>query len=164
MSGPALLVQAIEALKQAGLPSRRHSGVWETEPWPPSLREAGQHAFFNAVVEVDPGDRAPQALYALLREIEIAFGRERRERWGPRTLDLDLLSVDGFAGVFGGAGAGPVVLPHPRLQERAFVLGPLGEVAPDWLHPILQATPAEMLRLLGENQGARLLGPLPGAG
>lgn len=156
-SGPALLAQAVEALKGAGLTPRRISGIWETEPWPPRLREAGQTSFFNAVVEVDPGARTPQALYALLRGIEVEFGRERRERWGPRTLDLDLLALGGCLGSFEGP-EGPIELPHPRLQERAFVLAPLAEAVPDWRHPVLDASPGELLRSLGEDQGVRLWG------
>lgn len=159
LSPPELLAQAIEALKRAGLAPRRVSGIWETEPWPPRLREEGQQSFFNAVVEVDPGSRTPQALYAFLRGIEIEFGRERRERWGPRTLDLDLLALGGQVGAFEGP-EGLIELPHPRLQERAFVLAPMAEAAPDWRHPVLGATPAELLRALGEDQGVRLWGPL----
>ena len=148
------------ALERAGLAPRRISGIWETEPWPPHLREAGQNSFYNAVVEVDPGARTPQALYALLRGIEVEFGRERRERWGPRTLDLDLLALSGCIGTFEG-GDGGIKLPHPRLQERAFVLAPMAEAAPDWRHPALTATAGELLRALGEEQGVRLWGPFP---
>lgn len=157
------MAQAVEALKRAGLTPQNVSGIWETEPWPPRLREEGQQSFFNAVVEVDPAGRSPQALYTLLRGIEIEFGRERRNRWGPRTLDLDLLALDGAVGVFEGP-EGEIRLPHPRLQERAFVLAPLAEAAPDWRHPVLVASPAELLRALGEDQGVRLWGPFPGPG
>lgn len=161
LSGPALLARAVEALKRDGLAPRRLSSIWETEPWPPSL--AGQPAFFNAVVEVDPGPRTPQAIYAMLRAIEAEFGRERRERWAARTLDLDLLAVTGAVGRFEGEGEDGVDLPHPRLHERAFVLAPLSEVAPDWRHPVSGARPADMLVALKEEQGARLWGPFPGA-
>jgi 2-amino-4-hydroxy-6-hydroxymethyldihydropteridine diphosphokinase len=159
-SGPALLAQALVALERAGLAPRRISGIWETEPWPPHLREAGQNSFFNAVVEVDPGAHTPQALYDLLRGVELVFGRERRERWGPRSLDLDLLAVSGSVGVFEG-GEGGIELPHPRLGERAFVLAPLAEATPDWRHPLSGASPGELLRALGQDQGVRLWGPFP---
>lgn len=73
---------------------------------------------------------APESLLAALLAIELQFGRERRQRWGPRTLDLDLLLYDGAI-----VETPTLQIPHPRLQERAFVLVPLAEIAPDWRHP-----------------------------
>ncbi|HEU4410987.1 MAG TPA: 2-amino-4-hydroxy-6-hydroxymethyldihydropteridine diphosphokinase [Polyangiaceae bacterium] len=72
----------------------------------------------------------PEALLARLLELEARFGRERRERWGPRTLDLDLLWVEGVVRASPG-----LTLPHPRLHERLFALEPLVEVAPGARHP-----------------------------
>src|SRR5689334_6785506 len=86
VAGPALLAQAVTALKEAGLSPRALSGIWETAAQPPS----DQPAYFNACAELDCGADTPQQLYAALRAIEIQCGRERRERWGPRTLDLDI--------------------------------------------------------------------------
>lgn len=91
---------------------------------------AGQPDHRNAVVElrtdIDPG----QLMTELLR-IEAERDRTRRVRWGPRTLDLDLLDVDDA--VLDEPG---LTLPHPRLWDRAFVLVPLADVAPDWVHPV----------------------------
>jgi 2-amino-4-hydroxy-6-hydroxymethyldihydropteridine diphosphokinase len=73
----------------------------------------------------------PQALLQFLLDTEIQFGRERRERWGARTLDLDLLLYADRI-----LDTPDLILPHPRMCDRAFVLIPLAEIAPDWMHPI----------------------------
>ncbi len=150
LSGGALLREAVKRLDSAGFMLARCSSIWETAPWPP----ADQAVFYNAVVELDRAGRAPQSLFDQLCVIERAFGRERRERWGPRTLDLDVLDVEGMVGVFGA-----ISLPHKRLHERAFVLAPLAEL--DWRHPVLGASAAELLGALAPGQQvARVAGDL----
>jgi 2-amino-4-hydroxy-6-hydroxymethyldihydropteridine diphosphokinase len=76
-----------------------------------------------------------QTLLTELLEIEKQFGRVRRERWGPRLLDLDLLLYDDQV-----INQPNLQVPHPRMHERAFVLVPLSEIAPDWVHPVIQKT------------------------
>lgn len=152
LAGPALLAAALDEMRKSPLVIRALSNIWETAPWPPS----DQATFFNAVVAVDWEEHAPQAMFDGLRRIEQKFGRERRERWGPRTLDLDLLDVAGAIGEFG-----PITLPHPRLAERAFVLAPLAQAAPGWRHPVTGCDAVEMLRTLAPGQLARDLGPFP---
>lgn len=150
--GPELLAKAVAALAGAGLPPLALSGVWRTEAWP---RGSGQPDYFNAVVQVDSGERTPPQLYDLLTGIERRFGRERRERWAPRTLDLDILDVDALSGEFDG-----ITLPHPRMRERAFVLAPLAEIAPDWRHPESGSSAAEMLAGLPGDYAYQRIGDL----
>jgi 2-amino-4-hydroxy-6-hydroxymethyldihydropteridine diphosphokinase len=135
-AGPALLARAASALKAAGHVPIAFSGVWRTAAWPPS----DQPDYFNAVIEVEAGSASPRALYESLLAIEVRFGRDRRERWAARTLDLDIVAMGDRAGEFGG-----ITLPHPRMHERAFVLAPLAEIAPGWRHPLLAKTAADLL-------------------
>lgn len=139
----AYLRQALEAL--ALLPQTRllaTSRLYRTPPW--GLRE--QPAFLNAVAVLETA-LAPHALLDALLEIERAAGRVRDgERWGPRTLDLDLLHVDGCI-----LHDERLTLPHPRIAERAFVLLPLAELAPG-------------LELPGQGRVERLLAAVDTAG
>jgi len=84
-----------------------------------------QGPYLNLVVELDTG-RSPHELLELCRRLETAAGRERNERWGPRTLDVDVLWVEGAT-----VDEPELTVPHPRIWERAFVLAPLHDLAPD---------------------------------
>jgi 2-amino-4-hydroxy-6-hydroxymethyldihydropteridine diphosphokinase len=97
------------------------SRVYETAPvgGPP------QDAYLNAVVKIET-DLLPEELLHRCQEIEALAARERAERWGPRTLDIDVLLVEGEA-----MDTGFLTIPHPRVWERGFVLAPLRDVAPD---------------------------------
>lgn len=110
------------------------SSIWTTAPvgGPPD-----QPDYLNAVVRWRPGQAwgTPARALAALLAIEAGLGRRRRERWGPRTLDLDLLDGAGWAPAGRrGSGAHPT-LPHPRAADRPFVLAPWAEVAPAWPAP-----------------------------
>src|SRR6201991_5370648 len=99
------------------------SSDYATPPW----GEEDQPRFINACIEIDTS-LDPHALLFVLHKVEQKFGRDRAKerRWGPRTLDLDLIAYDDVS-----IDKVELTLPHPRLFERAFVLGPLGEIAPD---------------------------------
>jgi 2-amino-4-hydroxy-6-hydroxymethyldihydropteridine diphosphokinase len=152
VGGAALLRQAVAALDAAGLELSAASSAWQSPAWPPG---SDQPDYVNAVVAADAGALEPEALYQRLRAIEAAFGRERRERWGPRTLDLDILALGDLVGEFG-----PLTLPHKRLQERAFVLLPLEEVAPGWRHPMLGRTASELAAALLQGHETRKIAVL----
>ncbi len=119
------LRDALRRLVAGGVRLRRVSSVYETAPvgGPP------QPAYLNLVAEVET-DLAPRALLALCQRIERDLGRVRAERWGPRTVDIDLLLYEGVTAQEPG-----LTLPHPRLGERQFVLVPLAEIAPELLLP-----------------------------
>ena len=141
----ALLRAAVEALEAAkGVTVTAASAIYETPPWGP----VPQGPYLNACIAVAT-TLAPRALLDLALAIERQHGRERAVRWGPRTLDIDLLTYGTVALDEPG-----LILPHPRLTERAFVLLPLSEFAAghgiggrsvaDWL--ALQETDAILRR------------------
>ncbi|HGY08919.1 MAG TPA: 2-amino-4-hydroxy-6-hydroxymethyldihydropteridine diphosphokinase [Oceanithermus profundus] len=139
------LLGAVAALSRLeGFELGALSPVYETEPVGP----AGQPPYLNAVL-AGRSALPPEALLAALLEIERRHGRTRGRRWGPRTLDLDLLDHGGLVLERPG-----LTLPHPRLHERPFVLVPLVDVAPRWRHPRLGRTAAELLRGL-DRSGVR---------
>lgn len=157
VGGPAAQLDgAIERLGALGLRVARHSRWWPFPSYPPG---SGPD-FKNGAARLETG-LAPEDLLRLLRGIEQELGRERREPWGPRALDLDLLAygdlvTPGFRAAAalgnrppdGNAVSDRLILPHPRLHLRPFVLEPLREIAPDWLHPVFGLTPTEMLARL----------------
>lgn len=113
--------EALKRLEKSGVRILARSSNWRTPPW----GVTDQPPFLNACVRAET-DLSPRALLDLCLRIEIEFGRRREAKWGPRTLDLDLLDVDGVSLDEPG-----LILPHPFLTERAFVLVPLAEIAPD---------------------------------
>jgi 2-amino-4-hydroxy-6-hydroxymethyldihydropteridine diphosphokinase len=136
----AMLERAINLLRlRPELTITDQSSTWRTEP---VGGRQNQNWFCNRVVLVSTDLEATPFL-RLLIDIEGLLGRVRVERWGPRLIDLDLLFKDQQT-----FDAPELILPHPRLQERGFVLYPLEEVAPNWCHPILGLTVTEMLARL----------------
>jgi len=125
----------------------RRSRLYETEPW----GVKGQPAFINSVVEVATG-LAPGELLAFLKSIEAGIGRTPSPRWGERVIDLDILFYGGVVVSEDG-----LSVPHPRLHERAFVLAPLADIAPDFIHPVLNKSVKEMLAGLKDAGWVRRL-------
>lgn len=133
-----IVARAFSALGRI-LEIKRISSLYESPAWP----DPSDPPFVNAVAEADTG-MTPEALLAALHGIEAGFGRRRSVRNAPRTLDMDLLAYHEARR------DGPdLFLPHPRLSERAFVLVPLCEIAPDWRDPASGATVAAMLARIG---------------
>ena len=153
--GPAeTLSAAVVNLNAQGLSLRRLSRFYTTPCFP---AEAGPD-YVNAAAAIASDLPAPSVLDTLHR-IEAEFGRKRQQRWGSRSLDLDLLAMGPAilpdADVHAAWRDLPaqdqqlrapdqLILPHPRLHERAFVLVPLADIAPFWRHPVLGVTVAEM--------------------
>jgi 2-amino-4-hydroxy-6-hydroxymethyldihydropteridine diphosphokinase len=155
----ATLAAAIDALATRGARTTARSAWYRT----PAAPAGSGPDFVNGAAAIESAE-APAGLLATLHAVERDLGRDRQRRWAPRVCDLDLLAA--------GATIEPdraevekwmalpaeaqmtetppwLILPHPRLHQRAFVLRPLLDVAPDWRHPVLALAPGAMLAALG---------------
>lgn len=119
------LGEAIMALQNPEISICAKSGIYETEPW----GVLDQPLFWNQVIEIET-TLEPLDLLHVCQEIEHRLGRERKEHWGSRTIDIDLLIYDNRE-----SKTAELMLPHPYLEERAFVLAPLREIAPKLILP-----------------------------
>lgn len=124
------------------------SPIYETDPvgGPP-----GQGRYLNAVLRVTT-TLPPEPLLDLILRIETDLGRERNVRWAARTIDLDLLLYDDLVMT-----TPHLILPHPRLHQRAFVLEPLAALAPDVIHPLLRRSMAELAAVCPASGSVRRL-------
>ncbi|MBP7898433.1 2-amino-4-hydroxy-6-hydroxymethyldihydropteridine diphosphokinase [Candidatus Gracilibacteria bacterium] len=143
-----LLRDALVLLEERGVVAVAKSSIYETEPvvgdWQDSDRNPNgdtRQNFLNAVVEVET-ELSPRELLRVCMEVETLLGRVRHEKWGARTMDIDLL-LYGDQVVYQPP---ELVVPHPLMQERNFVLVPFAEIAAEVVHPVLQQTIADVLR------------------
>ncbi len=121
----ATLAAALGRLEAGGVRIVRRSSIYETEP----LGLVEQPWFLNLVIEAET-ELSPGALLALTHQVESALGRTREVRWGPRTVDIDILLYGTRV-----ISTPDLEIPHPRLPERRFVLQPLVEIRPDLVLP-----------------------------
>ncbi|MGH7022895.1 MAG: 2-amino-4-hydroxy-6-hydroxymethyldihydropteridine diphosphokinase [Caulobacteraceae bacterium] len=146
-SSAALLEAAVKRLADLGLAIRARSSWWRSSAWP----DPSDPPFLNGVA-LAATDLPPHAALDLLHRVEREFGRRRGVN-APRTLDLDLIAhgrqrID----------ADGLVLPHPRAQERRFVMGPLAEIAPGWRHPVSGETASALAARATVGADARATG------
>jgi 2-amino-4-hydroxy-6-hydroxymethyldihydropteridine diphosphokinase len=147
-SPKAAVEAAIAALDGGGITVAARSPLYRSTAWP----DPSDPEFVNAAIRVETS-LAPGALLARLHGLEAAFGRERRQANAPRTLDLDIVDYDGLVSAEGET----PILPHPRLADRAFVLLPLMDVAPDWRHPVTGAAIHDLVEALPRPSGTQRL-------
>lgn len=122
------------------------SSVYETPPW----GKEDQDPFLNACVEMST-DLEPDELLYKIKQIEENLGRQQREHWGPREIDIDILFYDDLHYL-----SQRLTIPHPLLHERAFVLVPLSEIAPDFKHPVPGISINELLETVKSSDIKKL--------
>jgi 2-amino-4-hydroxy-6-hydroxymethyldihydropteridine diphosphokinase len=151
----AVALDALPGLRLRGL-----SRWYLTAPVPPS----GQPPYVNAVavLQTAPGSAEPDpaALLAALQAMEAEAGRVRGAQNAARTLDLDIIAMGPGGRLV--RGAPDPVLPHPRAHERAFVLVPLLDVAPGWIHPVAERSASDLLRAMPPERTGQGISPLKG--
>jgi 2-amino-4-hydroxy-6-hydroxymethyldihydropteridine diphosphokinase len=144
-SSEALLEAALARFPEAGLPVRARSAWWRSAAWP----DPKGPEYRNGVALVE-ANGPPWGVLGALFSVEQSFDRMRAAKNAPRTLDLDLIAYG--REVIDTPG---LQLPHPRAHERRFVMGPLAEIAPGWVHPVLGRTAADLAAAAPVGRDAR---------
>ncbi|MBK9107888.1 MAG: 2-amino-4-hydroxy-6-hydroxymethyldihydropteridine diphosphokinase [Saprospiraceae bacterium] len=134
------LKKAVHLLNEKGIIHQTHSSYYETEPW-------GNHQqpdFINAVI-VATTHLDPQQILKEINEIELSMGRTRNIHYGPRTIDIDILFYNQLI-----IETKLLTIPHPQIQKRKFVLYPLQELIPSYIHPVLQTSIEQLSQLCND--------------
>ncbi len=129
-----------------GITVLRTSGIYISEPY----GDVVQDDFLNCVFEIDTV-LEPEVLMDRLLEIELELGRERKVHWGPRTIDLDILFFDSEI-----IESDKVTVPHPELHKRLFVLTPLCDIVPGFMHPVLRKRCSDLEREVRSESGFKI--------
>ena len=141
----ANLTLAVELLSQRALIDPVLSPLYETDP----VDVLDQPQFLNAVVQ-GRTTLSPEALLKVSKDVELEVGRTPTFLYGPRVIDIDILFYDELV-----LDLQSLTIPHPRIGERAFVLVPLVDLSPEWIHPILGLTVKELAERVKEREGVR---------
>jgi 2-amino-4-hydroxy-6-hydroxymethyldihydropteridine diphosphokinase len=153
------VARALRELSRDRIAVKAASPFYETA----AVGRAGQPPYVNAAAAIDTTLPA-EALLRRLKQIERASGRRGGTPWGPRTLDIDILDYKGRVQNwregrprFARPGARPLILPHPWVEKRPFVLRPLLDVAPDWRHPVTKKTAQALWRRVARAREGQVI-------
>lgn len=143
------LQQAYDAIAALCGPILHRSSFYQTPPW--GLQD--QPDFINSAIGISTRLRPDELLHAI-RQIETQLGRQRHIKWGPRTIDIDILFYGDKI-----VHTADLDIPHPFLHQRRFVLAPLAEIAPDFIHPELKLSVEQLLSQCTDDATVTQLGP-----
>ncbi|HKZ56738.1 MAG TPA: 2-amino-4-hydroxy-6-hydroxymethyldihydropteridine diphosphokinase [Thermodesulfovibrionales bacterium] len=129
-------LRAVEFLEGKGIIVKKRSSMHETEPW--GVKD--QPRFINMAIEIETGLESKELL-RILKIVEKELGRKESFKWGPRSIDLDILLFDDLV-----LKEDDLEIPHPLMHERDFVLKPLCEIAPDIIHPVLKKKICDLMQ------------------
>jgi 2-amino-4-hydroxy-6-hydroxymethyldihydropteridine diphosphokinase len=133
--GPSQQFEAVvKALVSQNLSLKSRSSLWSSEAWP----DPNDPPFVNAVLHMKTS-LTPQALMSVLKQVERDFGRRPSFKNAPRPIDLDIIFFGDLI-----LRSEELIIPHPLAHERGFVMAPLNEIAPDWIHPLLNENAFEL--------------------
>lgn len=136
-------LKALRLMEESGIKILKRSSLYETEPW--GIKD--QPMFINMVIQAET-EKSPVELLRILKSIEDSMGRLKDIKWGPRIIDLDILFYNNLI-----LDTPELKIPHPYLHQRAFVLMPLSEIAPELEHPLLKKKIRELLQIVEKRAG-----------